>query len=96
MGIVSEAFRRLEAERNMPKAEIRRVVSMSPPPGLGRCTRHVAVVSTGTLREMEAELVVRARSFGAKPYRRRGQLRFDVVYPIAYEKISYFVKGIEG
>ena len=43
---------------------------------------------------MEALLRRKAADYGAPVRRRRGQLRFDVYYPMAFEKISYFVARV--
>ena len=94
MSIVQEAFRRLEAERMPPPAALKCVTRMTPPSDLGRRTRHVYIQACGTVRQMEALLRRKAADYGAPVRRRRGQLRFDVYYPMAFEKISYFVAKV--
>ena len=94
MSIVQEAFRRLEEERMPPPAALKCVIRMNPPAELGRRTRHVYIQACGTVRQMEALLKRKAADYGAPVRRRRGQLRFDVFHPIAFERISYFVARV--
>lgn len=94
--VVAEVFRRLEKERELPVAALKCVVRMVPPADLGRRTMHCYVQACGTMPQMEALLRRKAKDYGAKVRRRRGRLRFDVYYPMAFEKISYFVVRIES
>ena len=94
MSIVQEAFRRLEAEREAPIAVLKCITRLTPPADLGRCTRHVYTQACGTLLDMERLLKRKALDYGAPVRRRRGQLRFDVYYHMAFERISYFVARV--
>ena len=96
MSIVSEAFRRLEIERAAPPAALKCVTRLTPPGDVGRRSRHVYIQACGTVRQMEALLRKKAGDYGAPVRRRRGQLRFDVYYPMAFEKISYFVQRMDA
>ena len=95
MSIVAEVFRRLEEEQKLPVAALRCVIRMVPPADLGRRTMHAYTQACGTVQQMDALLRRKAKDYGAKVRRRRGRLRFDVYYPMAFEKISYFVVRIE-
>ena len=96
MSIVAEVFRRLEKERELPAAALKCVSRMTPPGDLGRRTRHVYIQACGTMPQMEALLRRKAKDYRAQVRRRRGRLRFDVYYPMAFERISYFVVRIEA
>ncbi len=96
MSIVAEAFRRLEVERAAPPAVLKCITRMVPPADLGRRTRNVYIQACGTVQQMEHLLRRKANDYGATCRRRRGQLRFDVYYPMAFEKISYFVQRMDA
>lgn len=91
MSIVSEAFRRLEAERAAPQAELRLCSRMNNP--LGRPRRTITVLQSGTLEEMEkAIFFLAAEHQWAAPRRVRRQLRIDVEVSMSFEHWSYYVK----
>lgn len=91
MSIVSEAFRRLEAERAAPQAELRLCTRMNNP--LSRSRRTITILQSGTLEEMEKAIYyVAADHQWAAPRRVRRQLRIDVEVPMSFERWSYYVK----
>ena len=96
MSIVSEAFRRLDEERALSSAVLKCSIKMIPPKDIGCRTRQVYIQACGTVAQMESLLRRKARDYGAKVWRRCGRLRFDVYYPMAFERISYFVVRIES
>ncbi len=95
MSIVSEAFRRLEAERAAPQAELRLCSRMNNP--LSRPRRTITVLQSGTLAEMERAIyLVAAEHQWAAPRRVRGVLRIDVEVPMSFEHWSYYVVVVRG
>ena len=96
MSIVAEAFRRLEIERAAPPAALKCVTRLTPPGDIGRRSRHVYIQACGTVQQMEHLLRRKANDYGVRCRRRRGQLRFDIYYPMAFERISYFVQRMDA
>lgn len=91
MSIVSEAFRRLEAERAAPQAELRVCSIMKNP--LGQPRRHIHVLTSGTLRSAEEALRnLCASNRWPAPRRVRGILRMDIEISMTHERWGYYVK----
>ena len=94
MTIVAEAWKRLEEQRQAPKAVIRYVKWFQKKPKGKRKRVSLKTVYEGTLKEMEEEIVQVAKVYGIHTVQKKGVTRVDLDHFQIGVKISYFVKKL--